>query len=339
MSENTIFERKNVIVTGGAGFIGSFLCERLIKDSNVICIDNFSTSAVANIEHLFKEPNFELIRHDINQPLDLEVFPELKHFKIPFQGIQEIYHLACPTSAKRFDQFKMETLKSNSIGINNILDMARKYNAKFFLASSSVVYGPRNDNHPHVSEEEFGIMNHLTPRGCYDEGKRWSETAAFTYADVYKLDVRIGRIFRTYGPRMPLRDGQVVPDFVIDALEEKPVTIYGDQNFKTSLLYVSDAVDAIVKTMTTSKNHGPLNIGSDVDVLLVGVVEKILEMTKSKSSIIFEQPMLFMSQLPLPNITKIKEAISWFPLVSLEQGLAKTIEYTIARRGLVQTDL
>jgi UDP-glucuronate decarboxylase len=334
MPEKPIFDKKNVLVTGGAGFIGSYLCERLLKDSKVICVDNFITSAENNIDHLLKDTNFEYIRADINEPFDLEKYPELDRFKLKFQGIQEIYHLACPTSAKKFDQFRAATTLANSVGMRNVLDLAVKYGARFFQASTSVIYGPRPEDGHLFKESEYGLVNHLTPRSCYDEGKRWAETMAWTYQQVHGIDVRIARIFRTYGPRMLLYDGQMLPDFITNAIEGKDLVIYGDENFRSSLIYVSDVVDGIVKLMRLPKDPGPVNIGSDYDIKLVDVAKRIIELTNSSSKIVFEPALMFMTQLGLPDLTKAKEQLGWIPLVPLEQGLKKSIEYTVAQKGL-----
>ncbi|MBU0625037.1 NAD-dependent epimerase/dehydratase family protein [Patescibacteria group bacterium] len=334
MPDAPIFEKKNILVTGGAGFIGSFLCERLLKDNKVICVDNFSTSQPANINQLLKNPDFEFINADISQVLDFESYPELERFKIKFQGIQEIYHLACPTSPKKFDDFRHQTLLANSVGMRNVLDLAVKYKARFFQASTSVIYGMRpEDGHP-FREEEFGAFDHLTPRGCYDEGKRFAETACITYRDIYNLDIRIGRIFRTYGPRQPLRDGHMIPDFVMDAIDGRELVIYGDENFRSSLVYVTDVVDGIMRLMDLPADPGPVNIGSDYDIKLVDVAKQILKMTGSQSSIVFRERLPFMRDLGLPDLTRAKET-GWIPLVSLEQGLKKSIEYTVAHKDIL----
>lgn len=336
MSDQPIFEKKNVLVTGGAGFIGSRLCEQLLKTSRVICVDNFLTSTEANIDFLLKNPDFEFIRHDVSQPLDLDAFPELARFKIKFQGVQEIYHLASPTSPKRFDLFRMQTLLTHSLGVKNILDLAVKYRAKFLLSSSSVVYGPRPADLHLFDESEPGTADTQSPRACYDEGKRFSEAACSTYARVHDLDVKIVRIFRTYGPRMPLFEGHMIPDFIIDALDGKPLEIYGDETFKTSLCYVDDCVDGLVKLMEAPKGIGPVNIGSDEDIPIVNVAQRILEMTGSNSDITFAPPLEFMTQLGLPNIAKAKDKLAWLPLVSLDNGLKQTIDYTIAHKHLLR---
>jgi UDP-glucuronate decarboxylase len=331
-----IFDKTNVLVTGGAGFIGSFLCEKLLAaNARVICADNFLTSQESNIDQLLKNADFEFIRQDINAPFDLEAFPELARFKLKFQGIQEIYHLACPTSPKKFDQFKMQSLYANSVGMKNILDMAVKYKAKVLHASTSVVYGPRPaDGHP-FREEEYGAVDMLSPRSCYDEGKRFAETCCATYAQVHGVDVRLARIFRTYGPRMPLYDGHMVPDFIMNALDNKDLVIYGDETFRTSLMYVSDVVDGMIKLMAAPVGTGPVNFGSDLDVPIVDVAQRIIEMTGSSSKVTFQPPLLFMSELGLPDLTKAKDKLSWLPLVGLDDGLKKAIDYTVAHKGLL----
>lgn len=339
MPEKPIFEKKNILVTGGAGFIGSFLCERLLTNNKVVCVDNFITSQENNIDHLLKNPDFEFIRADVNEFIDYEAFPELERFKLKFQGFQEVYNLACPTSAKQFEPLRHQTLMSNSVGMRHALDVAVKYKAKFFQASTSVVYGPRPEDGHLFKEEEFGKFDHLTPRGCYDEGKRWAETMVHTYRQVHGIDARIGRIFRTYGPRMLLNDGQMIPDFILNALDGKDLVIYGDENFRTSLIYVTDVVDGILKLMSMPKDPGAVNIGSDYDIKLVDVAKRIIELTNSSSKITFEPPLMFMSQLGLPDLTRAKEQLAWLPLVSLEQGLKRSIEYTVAHRGLIRPSL
>ncbi len=335
MSEKPLFEKKNVVVTGGAGFIGSHLCERLLKEARVICIDNFSTSQEANIDALLKNPDFEFIRHDVTQPIDLEAFPELARFKVKFQGIQEIYHLACPTSPRLFEKYKMQTLYANSLGMKNVLDLAVQHQARVFYSSTCVVYGPRDaEGHP-FAETHWGTSDVLSPRACYDEGKRFAETMCATYAQVHKIDIRIGRLFRTYGPRMPLFDGQMVPDFITNALDGKDLEIFGTEDFRTSLVYVTDVVDAIMKMMQLLTNVGPVNMGSDMDVKLADVARSIIEMTGSGSKIVYKDPLLFMSQLGLPDLLKAKDKLGWMPLVTLENGLKATIDYTIAHKSLL----
>lgn len=329
------FEKKNILVTGGAGFIGSHLCERLLRDGNrVICVDNFATSNVRNIDNLLPNPQFQFLRLDVNQPFDLETFGELAAFKIPFQGIQEIYHLACPTSIKNFDQFKVQTLLSNSLGNYHVLEIARKYRSAALLASSSVVYGERKGGNPFVVETDIGCSDTLSPRANYDEGKRFSETMFETYAQVHGLETKIARIFRTYGPHMPPFDGQLIPDFILNAVDNRDLIIYNG-DFKSSLMYVTDAVDALLRLMRAPKTVGPVNIGSDEDLQMSDVAKKIIQMTGSSSKIVAGPDLLFLSELPLPRITKAKEELGWLPLVRLEEGLKKTVEYIRANKLLL----
>ncbi len=335
MPQALTFEKKNILVTGGAGFLGSFLCEALLReDHHVICVDNFSTSDVKNIDTLLQNPNFRLIRHDMNEPLDLDHFPELAEFKIPFQGIQQIYHLACPTSIKKFDQFKIQTLLSNSIGNYYALELAKKYRARIFLASSSVVYGARENRTTSVLETEQGILDHLSPRGCYDEGKRFAETMFETYRQVHGLEIRIARIFRTYGPRMPLFDGQLIPDFILSALDEKDLILNGGKAFRSSLCFVTDLIDGMMRVMHAKEYAGPVNLGSDVDLSLEDVAKRIIDMTGSHSKMVEGENFAFLSELSLPNIDRAKE-LGWFPLVRLEDGLRRTVEYLKANKILL----
>lgn len=335
MSTKPLFEKKNVLVTGGAGFLGSHLCERLLEEARVICLDNFLTSQEANIDHLLKNPDFEFIRHDVTLPIDLESFPELARFKVKFQGIQEVYHLACPTSAKLFEKYKLQTIYANSIGMKNVLDLAVQYQAKMFYASTCIVYGPRPSDEHAFKEDEWGTQNTLSERACYDEGKRFAETMCATYAQTQRVDVRIARIFRTYGPRMPLFDGQMIPDFITNALDGKELEIFGTEAFRTSLVYVTDVIDAIMKLMQLPTNVGPVNVGSDLDIKLSEVARNIIEMTGSSSKITYKDPLLFMTELGLPDMTKAKEKLGWMPLVTLDNGLKKTIDYTIAHKSLL----
>ncbi|MCX6779217.1 MAG: GDP-mannose 4,6-dehydratase [Candidatus Magasanikbacteria bacterium] len=334
MAKTPIFGKKNVLVTGGAGFIGSALCESLLKNNKVICLDDFSNSHLENIEHLLKDSDFEFVKVNINNPFNLEELPELDKFKIKFQGIQEIYHLACPTSAKNFDQFKLETLLANSIGTRQVLDLAVKYNAKVLLGSSSVVYGPRKSE-AKIKEEELGLVDNLSPRACYDEGKRFAETMFATYSQIYKLDIRIARIFRTFGPRLKLFDGQMITDFIVDAVNGRDLVIYGDESFSSSLVYIGDLVDGLMKIMNAPTISGPINLGDDRSYFLKDVAEFIIKTLGSTSQLKFDKPLAFMTPLGLPDITRAKEELGWFPVVSLEEGLKKTIDYTVAHEKMV----
>ncbi len=335
MADKPIFDKKNVLVTGGAGFIGSHLCEDLLKTSRVICLDNLITSQESNIDSLLKNQDFEFIRHDMSTPFDPEAFPELARFKIKFQGIQEIYHLACPTSPRKFEQYKMQTLFANSLAMKHVLDIGVRYKSKVVHASTSVVYGSRTEDGHRFEENEYGMVDMLSPRACYDEGKRFAETCCATYRQSQGLDVRIARIFRTYGPRMPLFDGHMLPDFITNALDGKDLEIFGDETFKTSLVFVTDVVDGMMKLMASQEDIGPVNLGSDLDIPIVDVAQRILEMTGSQSKLVFKSSLMFMTQLGLPDLTKAKEKLGWIPLVMLDNGLKKSIDYTISHKSLL----
>lgn len=322
-------------MTGGAGFIGSHLCDRLVRNQNVLCIDNFTSGSHENIAHLLTNRNFEFIRHELTTPLSLEDFPELERFNISTFGIQEIYNLACPTSVKQFDQFKIQTIEANSLVVKYLLDVTVLYKAKFLQASSSVIYGARREGTPSFQEEMLGIVSTTNPRACYDEGKRFSETITSTYRQVHDLDTKIARIFRTYGPRMKLFDGQMIPDFILNALEGKDLVIYGDETFTTSLVFVDDVVDGLLAFME-SPEAGPLNLGSSEDYLLVDVAKKIIEITASRARIVFDSPLLFMTSLGIPDIRLAKERLNWMPVTRLEEGLSKTIDYVQANKALIK---
>jgi UDP-glucuronate decarboxylase len=333
MRSNLVFERKNILIAGGAGFIGSHLCDELIKNSNIICVDNFSSGSEKNIDHLLADENFEFIKADITQPIDISSLPELKKFKIEFQGIQEIYNLACPTSPKYFMENRINMILANSAGVRNLLDMAVQFGSKFMHFSSSVVYGLRGENNAKVNEDNLGRVDILSERSSYDEGKRFAETMVKNYGDIFGIDAKIIRLFRVYGPRMKLNDDQMLPDFIGSALENMDLVIYGDENFSTSLLYISDCIDA-VKRMMESGNRGPINIGSDVEVKLSDVAGKIIRMTGSRSRIRYEKEILFMNELCLPEIAKARSSLDWMPVMNLDSGLEKTIYELRASKGL-----
>jgi len=330
-----IFDKKNILVIGGAGFIGSNLCEELLRESKVICIDNFSSSNSKNIEHLLPNPNFVFINYDLSGPLDLESLSELTKFKIPFQGIQEVYNLACPMSVKNFSDNREKTLLANSYVVKNALDIAVKYKARFLQFSSSVVYGLK-ENHSSaekVKESYFGQVDILSERSCYDEGKRFAESFVNTYRQIYNLDAKIIRVFRTYGPRMALKDDQMLPDFVNNALNNEDIVIFGDENFSSSLCYVDDVIDAAIKVIR-SELSGPFNVGSEEEVRLFDVAKMIVELTGSSSKILFEPGKLFMTQLNIPDTYYIRNELGWMPVVTLENGLKKAIQDLKANRQM-----
>lgn len=326
MSKQVIFDKKNVLVAGGAGFIGSHLCDELVKTCKVICVDNFVSGNERNIDHLLANPDFVFINSDLAQPLDLESLDDLKKFKVEFQGLQEIYNLACPMSPKRFLDNRLATLTANSYAVKNLLDLAVKYNSKFLQFSSSVVYGGRHSDNPELKmkEGDLGLVDQLSDRACYDEGKRFAETFVSNYRAIYNIDARIIRLFRIYGPRMEADDDQMIPDFINSALDNKDIVINGDSNFSSSFCYINDVIDAVFKFMN-SELAGPLNVGSDVDVNLTDLVKIIIRETGSQSKIVYSASKLFLSELVLPDIHLAKNELSWMPVVTLENGLKKTI--------------
>jgi UDP-glucuronate decarboxylase len=331
--KRTIFDKKNVLIIGGAGFLGSHLCDELIQSAKVICVDNFSSGDEKNIDQLLAHPDFRFIRHDMALPLNLESFPELQDFKIEFQGIQEIYNLACPTAPINFGKNRLANLLANSYAVKNALDLAVKYKAKIMHFSSSVVYGSREPNDHLVKEDNLGMVDMLADRCSYDEGKRFAESMVRTYKDVYEIDAKIIRLFRAYGPRMPLDQGHMLPDFISNALDNKDLVIYGDKNFSSSFCYITDCLDAIVKMMEAD-TFGPINIGSDEDVNVTALANKIITMIGSKSKVVYAEKMLFMTPLKLPDISKSRDLLGWMPLVSLEAGLTKTISDLRANKGI-----
>ncbi len=326
MAKQVIFDKKNVLVAGGAGFIGSHLCDELIKTCKVICVDNFVSGSERNIDHLLANPDFTFINHDLSQPLDLEKISELKKFKIEFQGLQEIYNLACPMSPHNFLDNRFATLMANSYVVKNLLDLAVKYQSKFLQFSSSVIYGPRREDQPDlkIKESDVGSVDHLSERSAYDEGKRFAETLVSSYRSLYQIDAKIIRLFRVYGPRMEFDDDHMIPDFINNALDNKDIVIFGNETFSSSFCYIDDVIDAVAKFMKTEIS-GPINIGSDVNINFTDLANLIIKETDSKSKITYSDNKLFLSELILPDIHKAKNELGWMPVVTLENGLKKTI--------------
>ncbi|MBT7228701.1 NAD-dependent epimerase/dehydratase family protein [Candidatus Parcubacteria bacterium] len=327
MSTKVYIENKNVLVLGGAGFIGSHLCEQLVnKGDNVICVDNFVSSNIDNIRFLLEYPNFEFIKHDITEEIDYALLPGLKKFKVEVQGFQEVYNLACPTAPKDFTQFPIKTAVANSVGVVRSLEVAKKYKARYLLTSTSAVYGkPPKDGTP-VKEDYYGLLDFLGPRACYNEGKRFAETLVMTYRDSAKLNTSIARIFNTYGPRMLQQSGRQVADFIKSAAEDKLVSVAGDENSILSFCYVKDAVEGLIALMA-SEVSDPINIGSAQAITLSEVATKVVESMSSDSKIEHTKKYAYTMQPAIPDISKAKEELNWFPLVSIEAGLKEAIEY------------
>ena len=253
-------------------------------------------------------------------------------FKIKFQGIQEVYHLACPTSPKDFESLKMQTLAASSQAMFNTLDIAVKHKAKYVFASSSVVYGDATDARNVFKETDVGTINHLSERACYDEGKKFAETCVATYTQVHGIDAKIARIFTTYGPRMHLFQGLLIPDFIVSAINGEDLVIYGDKSISTSLCFVDDMVSGLIKLMSSDPDAKVANLGDDKIVAFADVAEMIIKMTNSSSKVAFEKPLLFLTKKGAADLTYAKNSLGWMPLVRLEDGLEKTIEYVVANK-------
>ncbi len=306
-------ERERILVTGGAGFIGSHLCERLLADGHeVLCADNFFTGSRRNVAHLLGSAAFEIMRHDITFPLYVEV--------------DAIYNLACPASPIHYQNDPIQTTKANVHGAINMLGLAKRVKAKILQASTSEVYGDPTV-HPQV-ESYWGNVNPIGPRACYDEGKRCAETLFFDYHRQLHLQIKVARIFNTYGPRMHPNDGRVVSNFIVQALRGEPITIYGDGSQTRSFCYVSDLVDALVLLMQTPDAvTGPINLGNPTENTVLELAEKIIEMTDSKSRIVRKELPVNDPQRRKPDITLAREHLGWQPKVALAEGLQKTIAY------------
>ncbi|MDP6332681.1 MAG: SDR family oxidoreductase [SAR324 cluster bacterium] len=303
---------KKVLVTGGAGFVGSFLCDRLIDEGHeVIAIDNFFTGSKSNLRKLENNPNFELIRHDIVEPILLEV--------------DWIFNLACPASPVHYQDNPIKTVKTNVQGALNMLGLAKRVNARILQASTSEIYG---DPQVHPQPESyFGNVNPIGFRSCYDEGKRIAETLMMDYHRQCEVDVKIIRIFNTYGPRMHPEDGRVVSNFIVAALTGKPITIHGDGLQSRSFCYVTELVDAIYRMMQTNNFTGPVNTGNPKEFTIIELAEKVLEMTNSSSKLIRTAARPDDPGRRRPDITLAKKRLGWDPKIKLEEGLRPTIEY------------
>ncbi len=310
--------QKRILITGGAGFLGSHLCDRLVDEGHeVLCLDNFFTGSRSNVSHLLGKLNFELIRHDLVQPIFLEV--------------DEIYNLACPASPIHYQYNPVKTVKTSVMGAINMLGLAKRVKAKILQASTSEVYG-NPTVHPQ-KEDYWGNVNTIGLRSCYDEGKRCAETLFFDYHRQNKVNIRVARIFNTYGPRMHPNDGRVVSNFIIQALQNKPITMYGDGHQTRSFCYVDDLIEGLISFMNTPDEvTGPINLGSPAELSILELAQKVVELTNSKSEIRFEPLPHDDPRQRQPDITLARQILRWEPKVRLEQGLKKTIEYF---RGIV----
>jgi UDP-glucuronate decarboxylase len=306
-------QQRSILVTGGAGFLGSHLCEKLLgQGANVICVDNFFTGSRQNIEHLLDHKRFELIRHDVTFSLYVEV--------------DEIYNLACPASPVHYQNDPVQTTKTCVHGAINMLGLAKRVKAKILQASTSEVYGDPNV-HPQV-EDYWGHVNPVGPRSCYDEGKRCAETLFFDYWRQHKLRIKVARIFNTYGPRMHPRDGRVVSNFVVQALLGHDITIYGDGAQTRSFCFVNDLIDGLVSLMSTEDSvTGPINIGNPTEFTMLELASLVIEMTGSRSRIVHRPLPQDDPRQRKPDISRAQEFLSWKPTTPLKEGLVRTITY------------
>ena len=302
------------LVAGGAGFLGSHLIKQLLnKGEEVLCVDNFYTGKKENIGEPMKNNNFELLRHDVTLPLFVE-------------GIDRIYNLACPASPKHYERDPVQTVKTNVHGSINLLDLAKRLDIRILQASTSEVYGDPLETPQ--KETYWGNVNVIGPRSCYDEGKRCAETLFNDYKNQYGVDIKILRIFNTYGPNMDIDDGRVISNFIVQALKGEDITIYGDGSQTRSFCYVDDLIDGMLRFMDTDKSFtGPLNIGTDREVPISFIASKIIELTDSKSSIVNLDSLEDDPKRRRPDLSLAKEKIKWNPQVSLEDGLVKTIKF------------
>ena len=304
---------KKILVPGGAGFIGSHLCKKLLEDTDneVICLDNLFTGSLNNIKDLFNNPHFTFLNHDIEVPVDIE--------------INQIYNLACPASPPHYQYDPVKTIRTSVIGIINMLELAKKYNATILQASTSEVYGDPLE-HPQ-KESYWGNVNPIGVRSCYDEGKRCAETLMMDYHRQYGTQIKIVRIFNTYGPQMLPNDGRVVSNFIIQSLKNKDITIYGDGLQTRSFCYVSDLIEGIVKMMNTQDFIGPVNIGNPNERTIQNLAEIIIKKTGASSKLIYKPLPHDDPAKRKPDISLAKEKLNWNPTISIDEGLEKTIEY------------
>jgi len=306
---------KTILVTGGGGFLGSHLCERLLKAGHIVyCLDNFATGAHANINHLDDHASFFVLEHDVTEPLTIGT------------EFDEIYNLACPASPVVYQSDPVKTVKTNVQGAINVLELARKSGATVLQASTSEIYGDP-DQHPQ-QESYWGNVNPIGPRACYDEGKRCAETLFFDYHRQHGLNIKVARIFNTYGPRMGLSDGRVVSNFIVQALQCNPITIFGDGNQTRSFCYVDDLVDGLIKLIGSPASFkGPVNLGNPVEIDMLKLAEIVLTLTQSSSKVTYSTLPEDDPRQRRPDISRAKEHLGWQPTVSINDGMERTVEY------------
>lgn len=304
---------KKVVVAGGAGFLGSHLCKKLLEEAQVICIDNLSTGSRENIASLFSHPHFVFLEHDVTHPLAIK-------------AVDEIYNLACPASPVHYQADPLKTGLTSVLGSLHLLELARRFQAKIFQASTSEVYGDP-EQHPQT-EEYWGRVNPIGLRSCYDEGKRFAETLFFDFWRTYDFPIKVGRIFNTYGPHMHPQDGRVVSNFIVQALKGDPLTLYGQGAQTRSFCYVDDLIEAILRFMQTEESvTGPINLGNDQEFSIKELAEQILEITGSSSQMIYKPLPADDPQQRRPDLTLARKVLNWQPSISLREGLERTVAY------------
>ncbi len=304
--------KKRIAVTGGAGFVGSHLCERLLNDGHeVVCLDNFFTGTRKNVEHLLDHHSFELVRHDVVQPIVIEV--------------DQIFHLACPASPVHYQRNPVRTIRTAVQGTLNMLDMAREVRARIMIASTSEIYGDPLE-HPQ-RETYWGHVNPIGPRACYDEGKRCAEALTVSYKQQYGIETRIARIFNTYGPRMHPNDGRVVSNFIVQAMRGEPITVYGDGQQTRSFCYVHDLIEGFVRLMGLDVDPGPMNLGNPRELTVLDLAKMTIAQLGSKSPLVREPLPADDPVRRKPDISRAEEILKWRPQIAIEEGLARTIDY------------
>ncbi|MBD3311238.1 MAG: NAD-dependent epimerase/dehydratase family protein [Candidatus Magasanikbacteria bacterium] len=304
----------NILITGGAGFIGSHLCERLLTEKHkIFCLDNLFTGSKDNINHLENNPNFKFIEHDIIEPFFID------------QDLDQVYNLACPASPIHYQENPVRTIKANTIGVINMLGLARKHNARILQASTSEVYG---DPEIHPQPEDYrGNVNQIGPRACYDEGKRAAEALFFDYHRMHGMEIKVARIFNTYGSRMAFEDGRVVSNFILQSLKGENITIYGSGEQTRSFCYIDNLVDGLIKMMNSPKEiTGPINLGNPNEFTIKHLAERVINLTGSKAKLVYKDLPQDDPQKRQPDINKAKEFLGWSPKIDLVEGLEKTIE-------------
>ena len=325
-----------IVVGGGTGFIGSHLCDKLVEDYHVIAIDNLSSESFENIKYILQNPQFEFVKHDLTTPLDLDETPEGKRFETEFKGVDCVFHLSTQTAPSDFLKDPVRTAMASALVTKVLLDVAKKYNAKFILGSTGLVYGLPKYEGQVFNEEYSGHVSTIEPLSCHLEGRRFAETLTINYRRQYNIDAKIARIFNAYGPRMKLGDGKDISDFVKSAISDKPLVIYGDNKTTVSLCHISDVVSALIMLMH-SDEIGPINIGNPEVYSLAEVAEAVIDLVGSKSKIEYQQIMKYRMREGAPDIRKAKDRLNWLPLTPIEKGLAETVSALRASK-IVEVD-